>query len=45
MLDNIKVEDIFFLDIETVPGISSYELLDPVNAGSVGKEIKTFQIC
>lgn len=28
MLDNIKVEDILFLDIETVPATSSYELLD-----------------
>jgi len=30
MLDNIRVEDILFLDIETVPLASSYELLDPV---------------
>ena len=29
MLDNIKVEDVLFLDIETVPGSSSYEMLDP----------------
>jgi 3'-5' exonuclease len=29
MLDNINVEDILFLDIETVPGTRSYELLDP----------------
>ena len=28
MLDNIKVEDVLFLDIETVPGTRSYELLD-----------------
>ena len=28
MLDNIKVEDVLFLDIETVPATSSYELLD-----------------
>jgi 3'-5' exonuclease len=30
MLDNIRVEDILFLDIETVPIAPSYELLDPV---------------
>jgi len=29
MLDNIKVEDVMFLDIETVPESSSYELLNP----------------
>jgi hypothetical protein len=28
MLDNIRVEDILFLDIETVPAVSSFELLD-----------------
>jgi 3'-5' exonuclease len=30
MLDNIRVEDVMFLDIETVPESSSYELLNPV---------------
>jgi uncharacterized protein YprB with RNaseH-like and TPR domain len=30
MLDNIHVEDILFLDIETVPGVPSFEKLDPV---------------
>ena len=29
MLDNIKVEDVMFLDIETVPESSSYELINP----------------
>jgi hypothetical protein len=29
MLDNIKTEDVLFLDIETVPGSSSFEMLDP----------------
>jgi len=29
MLDNIKVEDILFLDIETVPALPSYDLLVP----------------
>lgn len=28
MLDNIKVEDVLFLDIETVPGSHAYEMLD-----------------
>ncbi len=30
MLDNIKVEDVLFLDIETVPGSPSYETLNPL---------------
>jgi uncharacterized protein YprB with RNaseH-like and TPR domain len=30
MLGNIRVEDVMFLDIETVPESSSYELLNPV---------------
>ena len=30
MLDDIKVEDIMFLDIETVPQVPSFEKLDPV---------------
>ncbi|TRX72307.1 3'-5' exonuclease [Carboxylicivirga sp. M1479] len=30
MLDNIKVEDIMFLDIETVPQESSFDNVDPV---------------
>lgn len=29
MLDNIHLEDILFLDIETVPGIPSFDQLDP----------------
>lgn len=29
MLDIIKIEDILFLDIETVPQVSSFEMLDP----------------
>jgi 3'-5' exonuclease len=29
MLDNIKVEDVLFLDIETVPVAPSFEILDP----------------
>jgi 3'-5' exonuclease len=30
MLDNIRIEDVLFIDIETVPVASSYEELDPV---------------
>jgi 3'-5' exonuclease len=30
MLDNIRVEDILFLDIETVPAEQSFELLNPM---------------
>lgn len=30
MLEGYKVEDILFLDIETVPGVPSFEALDPV---------------
>lgn len=29
MLDNIRVEDVLFLDIETVPVVQSLEMLDP----------------
>lgn len=29
MLDNIKIEDVLFLDIETVPGFESFDKLDP----------------
>jgi uncharacterized protein YprB with RNaseH-like and TPR domain len=30
MLENVKVEDVLFLDIETVPAVQSFEHLDPV---------------
>jgi len=43
MLDNIKLEDVLFLDIETVPAISSYELLDPVMQTLWGKKSKQFR--
>ena len=36
MLDNIKVEDVMFLDIETVPGTSSFDLLSPAMQNSMG---------
>jgi len=29
MLDNIRIDDVMFLDIETVPAVSSFDLLDP----------------
>jgi len=43
MLDNIKVEDVLFLDIETVPGSSSYEMLDPVFQRLWEKKSKQFR--
>src|SRR5450759_502491 len=43
MLDNIRVEDVLFLDIETVPAASSYELLDPVMQTLWDKKSKQFR--
>jgi DNA polymerase elongation subunit (family B) len=43
MLDNIKVEDILFLDIETVSSESSFELLDPVMKTLWIKKSKQFR--
>jgi 3'-5' exonuclease len=43
MLDNIKVEDIMFLDIETVPESSSYELLNPAMQNLWDKKSKQFR--
>jgi hypothetical protein len=43
MLSNIKVEDVLFLDIETVPAASSYELLDPVMQTLWDKKSKQFR--
>jgi 3'-5' exonuclease len=43
MLDNIKVEDIMFLDIETVPESSSYELLNPAMRNLWDKKSKQFR--
>jgi predicted PolB exonuclease-like 3'-5' exonuclease len=43
MLDNIKVEDVLFLDIETVPAASSYELLDPAMRTLWDKKSKQFR--
>jgi uncharacterized protein YprB with RNaseH-like and TPR domain len=43
MLDNIKVEDVLFLDIETVPAVSSYELLSPGMQTLWDKKSKQFR--
>ncbi len=43
MLNNIKVEDVMFLDIETVPGSASYELLDPLMQTLWDKKSKQFR--
>jgi len=44
MLDNIKVEDVLFLDIETVPGFPSYETLDPFFQTLWEKKSKQFRL-
>jgi len=43
MLENIRVEDILFLDIETVPAASSFELLDPLMQSLWDKKSKQFR--
>jgi DNA polymerase elongation subunit (family B) len=43
MLDNIRVEDIMFLDIETVPETSSFELLSPAMQNLWDKKSKQFR--
>ncbi len=43
MLDNIKVEDVMFLDIETVPQAPSYELLNPSMQNLWDKKSKQFR--
>ena len=43
MLDNIRVEDILFLDIETVPASSSHELLDTKLQALWNKKSKQFK--
>jgi DNA polymerase elongation subunit (family B) len=43
MLDNIRVEDVLFLDIETVPAASSYEHLDPAMQSLWDKKSKLFR--
>ncbi len=43
MLDNIKAEDILFLDIETVPSTSSWDLLDPLMQNLWEKKSRQFR--
>jgi uncharacterized protein YprB with RNaseH-like and TPR domain len=43
MLDNINEEDVMFLDIETVPESSSYELLSPAMQNLWDKKSKQFR--
>jgi len=43
MLVNIKPEDILFLDIETVPAVSSYSILDPIFQDHWEKKSKQFR--
>lgn len=43
MLDNIKIEDVLFLDIETVPQESSMEKLDPEMQALWDKKSKSFR--
>jgi 3'-5' exonuclease len=43
MLDAVRIEDILFLDIETVPRTSSWELLDPVMKTLWDKKSKQFR--
>lgn len=43
MLDNIKVEDVLFLDIETVPSESAYEVVNPVMQVLWEKKSKQFR--
>jgi len=43
MLDNIKVEDIIFLDIETAPAVSDFNFLDPSMQVLWDKKSKQFR--
>ncbi len=44
MLDNIRIEDVMFLDIETVPLVPSPELLDPAMQKLWEKKSKQFRL-
>lgn len=44
MLDNIRIEDVLFLDIETVPVAPSYEQLDPKMKTLWEKKSKNFRL-
>jgi 3'-5' exonuclease len=43
MLENVRVEDVLFLDIETVPVFPSFELLDPLMQSLWEKKSKQFR--
>jgi DNA polymerase elongation subunit (family B) len=43
MLENIRVEDVMFLDIETVPESASYELLNPAMQSLWDKKSRQFR--
>jgi hypothetical protein len=43
MLDNIKIEEVLFLDIETVPESASYEILSPAMQNLWDKKSKQFR--
>ena len=43
MLDNIKAEDVLFLDIETVPATPSYDMLEPAMQLLWDKKSKQFK--
>ncbi|MFA5818288.1 MAG: 3'-5' exonuclease [Bacteroidales bacterium] len=43
MLDNVRVENVLFLDIETVPAAASYDLLDPAMQILWDKKSKQFR--
>lgn len=43
MLDNIKAEDVLFLDIETVPAVPSYDMLGPAMQILWDKKSKQFK--
>jgi 3'-5' exonuclease len=44
MLDNVKIEDVLFLDIETVPEVQSFDLLDSRRQALWEKKSKQFRI-
>jgi uncharacterized protein YprB with RNaseH-like and TPR domain len=43
MLDTVKIEDVLFLDIETVPQVSSFEMLDPARQVLWEKKSRLFR--
>ena len=43
MLDNVRVEDVLFLDVETVPTAASYDLLEPAMQILWDKKSKQFR--